>query len=102
MVNIGEKRIFPTSGVKKSQGSVIANSFMKVPIVIADFEGVAAFVEDRSSFGFSQQLKPPPKIRKSDYPIWEHIHLLTELGCRIIYLLGPNIYHLCLRALLNM
>lgn len=48
-------------GVKKSQGSVIASSFIKVPIVGADFEGVAAFVEDRSSFGLSQQLKSPPK-----------------------------------------
>ena len=71
IVNAGEsvmdmrkKLIFPLRRVKKS--SVTANSSIKDWITLTDLEGAQALGEERSRWGSSQQLKPPPHIKWCD------------------------------------
>lgn len=49
--------------LKKRHESETAKSFMKDWITFADFDGIHALDEERSSWGSSQQLKSPPSIK---------------------------------------
>lgn len=66
MVYMREEGEYFTGGIKKCQGSEIANSSMKILIALAEPKVVVTVVEERSRSGLSQQFKSPPKIRKCE------------------------------------